>query len=347
MERKAEAALIQSEEIFRLIAENTSDGIIIFAQDSSVQYVSPSYIKQLGYSESEELSRNSADIYNLIHPDDRDRVFSSISAAIEGQQSEFCYCYRARHKDGHYIWREDNARFKYDDNKNYLAAYVVCRDVTERKLLEESLITIAENQLCSIGQDLHDNLGQKIAAIGYQVSVLENKLRHLGHSELLIDTQSLSAQIKDAVVQCKQVAQGLLPYELESRGLINSLQSLIANFNSHYPIHCEFFFSGDVKVIDPEKSINIFRITQEAANNAVRHAQATQLRISLIIQNNLISLSVSDDGVGFNKQDIMKTKANSGMGVKIMRHRASQIGGKLELVSNSMGGTTVSLEMRQ
>ena len=138
-EYKQEEALRDSEEKFRLIAENTSDGILVIGVDTKIQYVSPAYHKQIGYSEQEELSKDSESIYEIIHPDDRDALFANIYEAIEAKKSEITYSYRVKHKNGNYIWREDKARFNYDENKNHINTYVVCRDITQRKHAEEKL----------------------------------------------------------------------------------------------------------------------------------------------------------------------------------------------------------------
>ena len=132
-------ALRESEEKYRLIAENTSDGILILGADGHVKYVSPAYPKQTGYTEIEETSRNSASIYSIIHFDDRETLFTEISEAIKQKKSELTYSYRVQHKAGHYIWREDSAKFKYDTSGIYCGSYVICRDITGRKQTEEQL----------------------------------------------------------------------------------------------------------------------------------------------------------------------------------------------------------------
>ncbi|MFZ4455365.1 MAG: PAS domain S-box protein [Bacteroidales bacterium] len=137
--KNSEKALAKSEEKFRLIAENTSDGIFAVAPDGRITYASPSYRKITGYSDEVNLSHTAEDIYSIIHPDDRDDIFKLIYSAIDRKEEALGYTYRAKHKEGHYLWREDNARFTYDENKNYLGAYVICRDITERKNNEIAL----------------------------------------------------------------------------------------------------------------------------------------------------------------------------------------------------------------
>ncbi|MFZ4626211.1 MAG: PAS domain S-box protein, partial [Rhodoferax sp.] len=135
-----QAAKEASEDKFRLVADNTSDGIVIFGADSRIQYVSPAYVKQLGYSEAEERSRSPDQIYALIHPEDRDALFAGLERAIAEKTSDLLYSYRILHQRGHYIWREDNARFQYDGAGHYAGACVVTRDITQRRQVELELL---------------------------------------------------------------------------------------------------------------------------------------------------------------------------------------------------------------
>lgn len=137
--KKAEEELRKSEEKYRLISENTSDGIVHFSPDGIIDYVSPSYLSQLGYSEYDEMGRDYDTISPEIHPEDRDVLFKSIYKAIEGKRQELTYTYRVRHSKGYYIWREDHSNFLYAESGKYLGAYVSCRDITERKNIESKL----------------------------------------------------------------------------------------------------------------------------------------------------------------------------------------------------------------
>jgi len=130
--------LRKSEERFRAIAENSSDGLIVIENDR-ITYVSPAYCRMLGYPEDVEIGRSRSEIADLIHPEDRDRVMDTIDRAIHERRSSETYVYRARRRDGMYIWREDRAEFRYAPDGRFEKAYVVSRDVTKSKLAEDAL----------------------------------------------------------------------------------------------------------------------------------------------------------------------------------------------------------------
>ncbi len=134
-----EKQLRESEEKYRLISENTSDGIIHFSSKAQLDYVSPAYLKQLGYDEDEELGRDEAKISRMIHPEDSPSLFLKINTAIQDKKPELTYSYRVMKKNGDYIWREDHAKFIYDKAGNYDGSYVICRDITQRRQIEAEL----------------------------------------------------------------------------------------------------------------------------------------------------------------------------------------------------------------
>lgn len=137
--KKAEKALTESEEKYRLIAENTSDGILILNSERTMSYASPGYLKQMGYNINETLHLDFDKIYELVHPDDRDHLFELILAEISKQTGNLSYTYRAKHQDGHYIWLEDRTHLTYDAAGKMMSAHIVSRDVTARIEFEKQL----------------------------------------------------------------------------------------------------------------------------------------------------------------------------------------------------------------
>ena len=139
----AQVAKQASEDKFKLVADNTSDGIIIFGADKQIQYVSPACVKLFGYSEGEELNRSLWMISELVHPQDRKSLLASLKCALEAKDQDLLYAYRFKHRQGHYLWREDSIRFQYDASGQFSRACVVARDITARIAAEEEIRKLA------------------------------------------------------------------------------------------------------------------------------------------------------------------------------------------------------------
>jgi PAS domain S-box-containing protein len=181
-ERKInEKALRESQEKFRLIAENTSDAVMIFDGDTlKINYVSPSIKKITGYDIEEEIGKGPDEIYQMIHPEDRKVTFDKLYKAIEDKKESLIYTYKMFHKNGHIIWRQDSARFIYNREGKHLRSYVVARDITKQKKEELELLklqTAIEQSTASIvitgfdGNIEYVNPGFELIT-GYQASEL-------------------------------------------------------------------------------------------------------------------------------------------------------------------------------
>ncbi len=233
----------------------------------------------------------------------------------------------------------------HSEDNEVLGFFVLVIDITERKRLEAALVSIAEERQRSIGQELHDNLGQQIAAINYQSCALERMLITADNKDLANIAASIANQAQNAVVQCKQLAQGLLPFELESNGLTHALQTLSSTISTTYGVECKYVSDKEISITKEPLALNLYRIAQEAINNAIRHGRARHIKVLLDLKNGLLRLSIFDDGRGFNEVDATNL-TTSGMGIKIMRYRASQIGASLSFIPRAEGGAEVRVEMQ-
>ncbi|MEI7725501.1 MAG: PAS domain S-box protein [Bacteroidota bacterium] len=138
--KNAEISLAQSEEKFRLIAENTSDGILLIDSSQRILFASPAADRMMGAEPGETMKVDSTIIFNFIHPEDRDATFNKIFQAISNRVEDLVYTYRVMHQNGKYIWREDHAKFTYDQAGNHLKTIVIAQDITERKQAEEEIL---------------------------------------------------------------------------------------------------------------------------------------------------------------------------------------------------------------
>jgi PAS domain S-box-containing protein len=265
-----------------------------------------------------------------------------IRAALAGESQTFDYTLILSNDEiketlVHYI--------PHHDGKEVLGLFVLILDITERKSLEQAMISVAEERQRLIGQELHDNLGQQIAAIAYQAQALEHKILDSGNSAMAKIAASIATQAQNSVMQCKHLARGLLPLELESNSLVFALQAFASSIANTYEISCDFVCKNEIVIDDNNLALNLYRIAQEATHNAIDHGGAQHLTISLEAGQGVLSLLICDDGCGFAGRDT-KREVAPGMGIKIMQYRARQIGATFELQLRAQGGTEVRVEKR-
>lgn len=127
-----EEKLLASEKKFRFISENTSDGIVVLDTEK-ITFVSKPYINMFGYSEEEHYAKNEQQIFNLIHPDDRESLLQTIQSVVNKKGENLVYEYRYLHKNGNYVWREDTFSFFYDEKGKNSKDIIVARDITLQK----------------------------------------------------------------------------------------------------------------------------------------------------------------------------------------------------------------------
>jgi signal transduction histidine kinase len=209
-------------------------------------------------------------------------------------------------------------------------------DITARRQLEESILRAMEQTQHRIGQDLHDGLGQGMTAIALLNNVLLEDLR----SRKLPEAEQaarLSKLINEAAQTIKQVSRGLQPVAPDPAGLVAGLRQLAAESTFGQGPVCAFHCPEQVKVHDPEAANHLYRIAQEAVQNALRHSQARKISIKLLRKEGAIVLEIRDDGRGISWH---RTDAE-GVGLRTMRHRTEAMTGSFEVVRPRAGGTLV------
>jgi len=214
-------------------------------------------------------------------------------------------------------------------------------DVTERERLEKQILEISDQERERIGQDLHDGLCQLLSGIKFKTTLLEQKLQTKALPEAL-DARAIESLLNGAIQQARDIARGLHPVDLEARGLMSALEELAATVANVYGLACVCEVRHPVLVHDHLTATHLYRIAQEAINNAICHGHATRITIALSGRDDRLVLKIQDDGTGFAARPSRK----SGMGLHLMSYRARAIGASIEIGPVPSGGTVVTGRLR-
>jgi signal transduction histidine kinase len=209
--------------------------------------------------------------------------------------------------------------------------------IAERTRLQTELLEISQGERRAIGHDLHDGLGQHLTATSIAANLLANRLAS-GRHAAAEDAQNVVNMLHEAIGTTRKIARGLLLASVPPDELLPEIDGLAAAIQHENPIVCRFVHSGiNTDMLSVPMASHLFYIAQEAARNAVRHAEATALDISLVDDGSSIELAVIDNGRG-----IGTANANSsGIGLRIMAHRTELLGGEFSIEPGADGGTAV------
>jgi PAS domain S-box-containing protein len=223
-------------------------------------------------------------------------------------------------------------------------AYVIMSgiDVTETKRLEADVLNVAEEEQSRFGHDLHDGLGQHLTGIEFMSHVLQQRLASREAPEAA-EMEEIARLIREAIGHTRDLARGLSPVLLQSKGLAVALQDLAASTTRHMRgIRCSCQTGANLPAIGNEKAIHLYRIAQEAVANAAKHGRATEILISVRELENHLELSIEDNGAGFPDGTPGGT---GGMGLRVMHYRAGIIGGTLNISQRPGEGVTVTASL--
>lgn len=204
----------------------------------------------------------------------------------------------------------------------------------EADTLRDRIISISEAEQRRIGQDLHDGLGQQLTGIAFLSQSLATRLGKRKVPEVE-EAQRIVAMVSQTIGWTRDLARGLTPVAMEADDLVLALRQLAQSASGVFQIRCEFIASEQTFALPPETAIHLYRIAQEALSNAIKHAEAGDVRIELR-NGGKIELLIRDNGKGIE----LPAGASNGLGLEIMRHRARLIGATL-LVRKAEGGGTL------
>lgn len=213
------------------------------------------------------------------------------------------------------------------------------REMAQRRQLEWEAIRAASREQQRIGQELHDDIGQTLTGLSYLARSLSQQLDHRGKEGAM--ASELADAIPQVLAKIRRVVQGMVPLELGEYDLPTALDYLAATTRERTGIECDFQESGQPRVDDGDTAAQLYRIAQEAVNNAVRHGQASRINVRLQGSADSVVLVVEDDGVGIDDEVAV------GCGLHTMQYRAQVIDAEIQIARKPEGGTAVRCRLPQ
>lgn len=215
------------------------------------------------------------------------------------------------------------------------------KEASRRRELERRLLLAIEKELAQVGLELHDELGQNLTGTALLAKTLQKKLAEKGVPEAA-DAARVHALVNETIRQTRLISHGLSPHIMGPDGLVEALQQLADDVNSLGIIDCRFECDGEPEITDPLIARGLYRIAQEAVNNALKHAHAKNIMIELTALGEETRLAVIDNGIGIRSHD---AEPLSDSALHSIKYRSGVMGASLSVSRRPGGGTEIAVAL--
>lgn len=357
--KRTEEALIETEEKYQRLVEYAPAAVYeIDLNRNRLTSVSDVASKYTGYTKEELLTMDASD---LLVDESKQLFYERMGRFLRGEKVPERVIFKLKGKNGRESWAIFNIHFIFRDGKPS-GAKVFAHDITklketeqallrsekELRLLSNRLLIAQEDERKRIALDLHDTVLQKLAYIKLSLGM---KLRQPENEDSLLESAFLEETIslvRDSISDIRSIIEDLRPPILDELGILPAIKAFCRDFQERYPeITIELRTAVHKEDISDSLKIAIFRVLQEALNNIAKHSSANRVLVSLQREDGAVSLRVSDDGVGFKRDDPpSREKSDGGFGLTSMKERAKLSGGAFSIRSEPGEGTTITVDWR-
>jgi len=339
MEKSDGSSLKLTEQNFRDLVHSSPDAIFVYV-DEQIIFANNTALKLLSAEKPEDVLGR--DMFDFIPSSNRKVLKRAVDLIINNKKSFISNEEKLITIDGKTLDIEISATSFNFNGKKGIQAFI--RDISKRKQLEKEVILISERIRQQVSRDLHDDLNPHLIGIEALSQVLAMSLKKINIPES-VDAEKISTLISKAITKTHRLARGLCPIDIQSSGIQTPLMSLIKLVRSIYKIECKFTYDESIIIEDITLATNLYYIAQEATINAAKYSGGTLISITLEFNNEMLILSIEDNGSGIQKNKDSENEKSSGMGLKIMKYRAEIIDGVFSIRKNRLSGTSISVKI--
>jgi two-component system sensor kinase FixL len=340
--RKAESDLRAMAQQLRAVVDTAVDGVLMFDAAGTILMLNPSCERLFGYRSGEMTGRNIASVMPsplstayggplyIDHAGSRPPVVVSARATT---------CIR---RDGSTFPAEISVGEAHSSGRSLFVGVV--HDVSQRRELEAALLDAVGREQRRFGTDLHDGLGQELTGLSLLISALTSTAR-AAHSPHTGDLERAYEVVRHALRSCQTISRGLSPIGPGEGGLIGALRALVSRLKGATSKPSLDISVSEVSRLglSPAATDHLYRIAQEALTNALKHANANYIKVTLDVERERVRLEICDDGEGV--KDV--GSQTPGLGLRTMQYRASMIGARFEIAPFGRNGTRVLCDCPQ
>jgi PAS domain S-box-containing protein len=347
--KQAEVALKEREAEYRSLFENSIMGISQAYPDGRYKRINKAYAEMYGYPDTstmmKKVSSNKEKLY--FHPEDRKKVFEILDKTGYMPPTEF----ELNRRNGEKFWAMVGAK-KVKDNSGmvmYLQAEHI--DITSQKKMEKELqqshelleklnqhlVNAIEEERNQIALNLHDDLGQKLTAINFDIAWVKSRIGVQSKS-VREKFEEMSSMIKETVESIRETSSLLRPAILFDLGIVAATKSQLGIFEKQTGIKCHFYFRPQDFLLENRLALILYRILQESLTNIARHSGASKADVNLYVLKNKIEMIIKDNGTGIEKNKVNSFKS---LGIAGIKERVKSVDGKITITGVHGSGTLI------
>ena len=337
--KRAEEAIKESEQRFRLVADTAPVMIWMSGLDKLPTYFNRPWLDFTGRSETDLQNGLAA----LVHPDDYQKCHEVYCRGFDQRQPFRKEC-RLRRHDGQYRWMLDIGVPRFHQDGSFAGYIGSCIDITEQKLAEETLSSISrqlieaqEQERTWIAREMHDDINQRLGVVAMELDRQGQNLQ-ASADELRWSMAELYKQISELSSDIHSMSHRLHSLKLDSLGLAAAAKSFCCELAERQDVEVKFSSERVPRKLPEAISLCLFRVLQESLQNAVKHSGVRYFRVSLVGSTNHIALTVCDEGRGFRPEEVLP---KGRLGLTSMKERLNLVGGKLDIDAKPSRGTII------
>lgn len=325
--------------IFRDAFSTSPIGIAVENFDGQPLFVNPALCSMLGFSEEELRNKHCVD---FSPPEDAEKDWALFQQLRAGSIDHYQLEKRYFRRDGSLVW--GNLSISLLRSLPSPIVLAMMEDITAKKTAEEALSRVSqkliqaqEQERSRIARELHDNINQRLAMLAVKLEGLKRDLP-MPPDQLERHIEETSEQLADVGKEIQALSHRLHSPRLELLGLAAAASSFCKEFSNRQNVEIDFQSQNMPSYLPAEASLCLYRVLQEALQNAAKHSGSRQFQVLLKGGTNEIELTVRDLGIGFDPKEAIK---GGGLGLTSMKERIKLVDGELSIHSGEKGGTTI------